>query len=257
MTAFTPPIRRINRGKGHSYVDAAGVSMPGVTTILSNGVPKPALVNWAANTTAGYAVDHWDDLGQLTISERLKSLQGARYADRDAAANRGTAVHALAERLTHGEQVQVPDELAGHVDAYVKFLDEWQVEPIVTERTVASYKYGYAGTFDLVANLPGTGRTWLLDIKTSRSGVFGEVALQLAAYRYADVYVDTDGNEVPMPQVDACGVIHVRADGYDLVPVKAGPAQLRSFLYVQQVAQFCGSSRELIGDALAPMAATS
>jgi len=254
---YSPPIRRVNRGRGHSYVDANGAKVPGVTTILSNGVPKPALVNWAANTTAAYAIDHWDELTEMSPSVRMAKLKDARYADRDAAANRGTAVHALAEKLVLGKEVDVPDELAGHVESYVKFLDDWNVQPVLTEFVVVSHKHGYAGTGDLIADLvnpdePRETTRWLLDVKTSRSGVYGETALQLAGYRYADFYLDEAGNEVALPVVERTGVIHVRADGYDLVPVCAEPAQFRALLYVQQVAEFCAEARDLVGDALLP-----
>lgn len=252
---FTPPIRRRNHGRGHSYLDANGARVPGVTTIIGDGVPKPALVNWAANTTAEYAVDHWEDLSSMTPSARLKELTRARYADRDAAANRGTKVHALAEQLTAGKAVIVPDELRGHVESYVRFLDEWDAAPVLSETAVWSSTHGYAGTLDLIADIthphmPGRSMRALLDIKTSRSGVFGETALQLAAYRYADGYLDDDGAEQPMPEVEFTGVVHVRADGYSLVPVTAGPAQFRSFLYAQQVKAFCDDASELVGEEL-------
>jgi hypothetical protein len=254
---YAPPVRRVNRGKGHSYVDANGAKVPGVTTIMGNGVPKPALINWAANTTAGYAIDHWDELSEMAPSVRLAKLKEARYADRDAAANRGTAVHTLAEKLVLGKEVDVPDELAGHVESYVRFLDEWDVQPVLTEFVVVSHRHGYAGTGDLIADLvdptrPGERVRWLLDVKTSRSGVYGETALQLAGYRYADFYLNAAGDEEALPVVQRTGVIHVRADGYDLVPVEAGPDQFRALLYVQQVANFCAESRDLVGDALLP-----
>lgn len=73
---------------------------------------------------------------------RLKTLQGARYAEKDAAANRGTQVHALAEELVAGKAVQAPDEIAGHVEAYARFLDEFQVAPVDVEFSVASYRHG-------------------------------------------------------------------------------------------------------------------
>lgn len=261
MTVYVPPIKRKNHGRGHSYVDAVGRKVPGVTTIIGNGIPKPALMNWAANTTAEYAVDHWDELTDQPPSARLKALKAARYNDRDAAAHRGTRVHALAEKLVQGNEVDVPDELTGHVEAYVRFLDEWEVAPVLSEFVIVSHRYGYAGTADLIAELrhpddPDAVETWLLDIKTSRSGVWGETALQLAAYRFADAYVtrDADGHEVelPVPTVTRTGVVHVRADGYDLVPVTAERAQHRAFLYAQQVAEFTAESRDLVGDALLP-----
>ena len=68
-----------------------------------------------------------------------------------------------------------------------------------------------------------------------------------------------DGETVPMPEVDWCGVIWVRADGYDLYPFEAGPAQFRTFLYCRQVGDFLAdqdprndSGRAVKGAAITP-----
>jgi hypothetical protein len=249
MTKFVAPIRRVDTAKGHYYRDATGARVPGVTTIIGDGVPKPALINWAANATADYAVDQWDDLGTVGPAARLKRLQGARYESKDAAARRGTEVHRAAEELLAGKPVKVPEEIAGHVEAYARFLDEFQVEPIHVEFSCVSYRWGYAGTADLCARLvlPDKGpKTLLMDLKTTRSGVFGETALQLAGYRYADAWV-IDDEEIPPVEVDYCAAIHVRGDGYDLVPVEAGPDQHKALLYAMRVGQFVAGSRELVG----------
>ena len=255
-TKYVGPIRRRNYGKGHGYVDANGERMPGVTTILGDGLPKSALVNWAGKATASYALDHWDELGDMAPSVRLKKLEGARYEDRDTAAKRGTEVHGLGEKLVKGEEVQVPDELRGHIDAYIEFLDAFQVSAVLVEFVIASYRYGYAGTSDLIADLwdPEEERfvRWLLDLKTTRSGIFGETALQLAAYRHADVYIDADGNEQPMIEVERTGAVHIRADGYDLIPTISEEAQLTTFRYVQQIKKFSDESRSLIAPPLTP-----
>ena len=114
---------------------------------------------------------------------------------------------------------------------------------------VVSYRWGYAGTADLFASLvlpdKGTCRM-LMDLKTTRSGVFGETALQLAAYRYPDVWI-VDEQEIAPPVADYCAAIHVRADGYDLVPVEAGEAQHKAFLYAMKVREFGLDARELVG----------
>lgn len=261
LPEFIPPVQRKQAGRNHYYVDGNGNKMPGVTTILGDGLPKAALINWAANATADYALNNWDDLSELAVAERLAKLKKARYEDRDNAARRGTEVHSIGERLVKGERLQVPEELRGHAEAYVRFLDEWNVQPVLVEFVVASYKYGYAGTADLIADLTmpdGQVMRWLLDIKTTRSGVFGETALQLAAYRYADIYIDAtraegyEPTEEPVLDVAATGVIHVRADGYSLVPVTAEERQLTQFRYVQQVGRFDATARELIGAPLDP-----
>ena len=254
MSRFVAPIRRVDTAKGHYYKDATGARVPGVTTFTGDGLPKPALINWAANSTAEYAVDNWDDLGVLAPAQRLKKLQGARYEVKDRAANRGTEVHKVAERLLRGESVQVPEEIAGHAESYARFLDEFKVEPVLVEFTCISYKWGYAGTADLCATLeiPDLGRVLTLDdLKTSRSGIFGEIALQLAGYRYADVWV-IDGKEQEPLDVKYCFGIHVRGDGYDLIPVEVTEQEFKDYLYTARVGQFVNRSRDLVGAPIAP-----
>ena len=242
-------LTRKNYGKGHSYY-LNGEKIPGVTAILGDGLAKPALISWAAKTVAGYAVDNWKTLGELKLSERLKTLENAHYADRDAAGKRGTEVHKLAEALNAGKKVAVPDELAGHVESYVKFLDEHDPQVVLTESSVVYLKplNEYAGTLDLVADFPALGQRLLCDVKTARSGVFPDNALQIAAYRYATSYLDGTVLK-PMPEVDGCAVIHVRADGYSLVPLQAGPAEHRFFLYCRQLWRWQNeASKTVVGE---------
>jgi hypothetical protein len=256
MTAFVPPIRRKNTAKGHYYADAVGTRVTGVTTFINDGSPKPALINWAGDTTADAAIDRWDELAAMKPAARLKELKGARWAEKDKAAKRGTEIHGYGEQLVKGETVDVPDELLGYVEAYARFLDAFKVDPDHVEFSVASYKHGYAGTGDLIANLviPRVGtKRLLIDLKSSRSGIFGETALQLAAYRYADVLLDGDAEE-PMPEVDDCAAVHIRGDGADLIPVTTSPEIFRDFLYVQQVARFTKISRDLVGAPISPAA---
>jgi hypothetical protein len=250
--------RRRNYGRGHAYY-LDGRKLPGVTTILGDGLAKPALINWAAKTVAGYAIDHWDELGEQKMSERLKVLEKAHYADRDAAGKRGTEVHGLADKLASGEEVAVPEELAGHVDAYIRFLDDFDPQVVHTETPVVSLtKWPYAGTFDLIADFPGLNQRLLCDVKTARSGVFPDNALQLAAYRYATHRPGQGDELLPMPEVDGCAVIHVRADGYSLVPVQAGPDEYRFFLYCRELWRWHNeASKEIVGEEIAPPVRTA
>jgi hypothetical protein len=269
MSRYVGPVRRVKVGRNHVYRDANDVRVPGVTSILSAGVPKAALINWAANATAEAAVDRWDEFGQMSPSARLKALQKARYEDRDSAANRGTEVHRFAERYIKGEEVPIPDDIAGHVESYVQFVDDWQPEPVLVEAVVMSHTHGWAGTLDGIFDFPlgllvDAGLVpepdddqeprpvrAIVDVKTSRSGIFGETALQLAAYRFCDVFMDEHGQEQPMPVVDLAFGLHVRGDGYSLLPIEAGPEQLREFRYVREVGRFAEeTSRTYIGQAL-------
>lgn len=277
----TPLTRKIRRGRGHSY-ELDGEKCPGVTTILGEGLPKPFLVGWAARTVAEYttnrlvyrdghviADDLVEDLKAFNDTRRYpekltgdfprlgltKLLGQVQYADRDEAANRGTEVHRLAEQLAAGEEVEVPEPLVGHVDAYLRFLEEWQPSDALLEVTVVNRRYRYMGTLDMVATIPGLGRC-LLDIKTSKA-VYTDSALQLAGYRFAETIVDDDGTETDMDDIDFVGVIHVRADGYDLVPMRAGAEEFRIFLYCNEVARWRDDDNPdgeatVRGDALTP-----
>lgn len=257
--------RRVDAGNGHWY-KLDGQKVDGVTTILGNAIPKPSLVGWAAKSIAEYVGERididphtgrvdatdlarslaaigaknryskWPNDGGVSRLAFIETLKGVHWEDRDRAARRGTEVHGLAEQIVGGAEVDVPDELTGHVDAYIKFLDDWQVNPIVVEGVCGHRKHRWMGTFDLIAELHG--ERWLLDLKTTRSGIYGETALQLAAYRHAEFYVDHDGNEHDMPQVDHVGAIWCRADGYDLIPVKADAEVYRMFQYAQMIARF-------------------
>jgi hypothetical protein len=248
---YTPPVRRRVRGKGHSYQDANGLKVPSVTTI-TKCLPKDAIIGWAGRETAKAAVDRWEELSALPPVERYDILQKARWEATDKAANRGTQVHKLGAKLVLGEKVDVPEFLQDYVAAYVRWLDTWQIEPVLVETSVMSHRHGVAGTLDLLGDIPHLGmERWLIDLKTSRTGVYGETALQLAGYRYADTYYDEHEDcEKPMLQVDGCAVAWVQPTGVSFVPVEAGPAQYRYFLYLKQVYEFLQDCRDLVGETL-------
>jgi len=244
-------LKRINAGRGHWYkID--GQKVDGVTTLISQGLPKPALPYWSARTVAEYVADNLDavtamaDMGRASMVAALKEVP---WAARDRAAVRGTEVHGLGEQLLRGEEVEVPEHLAGHVESYVRFLDEWKPEPILIEAPVGHRRWRYAGTLDMVVRLPD-GRQVLADIKTSASGIWPETAYQLAAYRHAEVYLDADGREQPMVPVDAGYAIWVRADGYDVIPVECGERVFRDFLHIAWVARSARDNKNLIGEAI-------
>ena len=81
--------------------------------------------------------------------------------------------------------------------------------------------------------------------------MWGEVGLQLAAYRYATTLM-VDGEPATHAQVDKTGVIHVRSDGYDLREVKADESVFRMFRYCQMSAVASEESKNWIGDAIQP-----
>ena len=241
-------VTRRNHGQGHSYtIDSEKV--PGVTTILGAAMPKPALIEWAGKTTAAYAVDRWDELSELKPSKRLDVLNRARFEERDAAARRGTEVHRLGAALVAHEEVTVPEELAGHVESYVDFLDTWEPKAILVEGVIANRSVRYCGTVDLVAAM--NGGNFLLDVKTARSGIFPETALQLCAYAHAEVYLE-DGEERPMSElsIERVAAVHVRADGWDLHEVSWGEDVWNYFRHLAWIARRQEETKGWVGRAM-------
>lgn len=276
-----PETRRQNHGNGHSYF-LDGTKVLGVTTMINQGHPKPALINWAAGTVAEWVADRIavlpdgtidasrlvKDVQALAAEQKGKAMVGwsptlAAFAmkslpnrDRDAAANKGTKVHKIAEQLAAGAEILVPPEIDGHVRSYVSFLtwllDEADGDIVAVEGVIISRRRRYMGTFDLLVWIDG--KLWLVDIKTSRSGIFPETALQLAGYRFGETYLDDDGVEHDMPELSTwedddgnelpCTAgLWIRADGWDFIPVVANEDAHRQLLYARETAKFMDAER--------------
>lgn len=227
----------VNRKDGRSYhfYKVDGEKADGVTTVISNALPKPSLKYWAPKVVAEWVADHLDEVAAMTGWDRdriVNELKAKPWEQRDAAANRGTEIHALAERLVAGEEVDVPPELEGYVNSYVSFLDTWRPRPVLVEGVVASRTWMYAGTFDLVADIPN-GERPIFDIKTGK-GVYPDAALQQAAYVNAEYYLDAAGVEHPMAELGVTGayIVHVRPDDYDVYPVDTGDDVFRVYQHL-------------------------
>jgi hypothetical protein len=248
-------IKRINRGSGHGYtIDCKNAIS--VTTALGI-VAKPALVGAAARVVAQRVLDMdtdgWTELYAKGRQNAEHDLARSHTAKWNEAATRGTRVHALAEKISAGLEVEVPDELWDHARSVTAFLDDWQVRPLLIETVVGDYSYQYAGTFDLIGDLPD-GRRVLFDYKTSSSGIYPETAVQLAAYRWASHYLAPDGTEMPMTEVGVtdCMAVHVRADGYSVHPLRADTQVFGAFINALHLARTTQDWISWVGDAVSP-----
>lgn len=264
-------IQRKDSGRSHWYIDLDnnGERVPGVTTLTDQGMPKPALYNWNADATANYTLDRWDELAKLPPSERLTRMRKGRWEMTNRAKARGTAVHKLAERLLNGETVPVTDDDRGYVEACARFLDDLAVRKIYSEVVVYSETNRHCGQLDLMADvyLPDVpeyehiprgddGYSRMLgDWKTSASGIFGDVALQLAPYRWSEYLIVDDETVIPMPEVDFCAGIHLRPDGeYQCVELLCDEDTYRDFLYIKEGARVVNSLPDLVGQTIVPAA---
>lgn len=250
-----------NRGRTYKW---RGETFTSVTTILSGGIPKPALKAWGERLVAETAVGKRDVWTQMSDYEAVDWLKRAPFRETDRAAVRGSDVHDWCERFVLGDALDiddVDDEKRPYLDAFRFWLGEWQPRYEMTEATLFNRRYGYAGTTDFLAWLRldhllaagleladwfdadyqpnADGEVLILgDYKTGK-GVYGETALQLAAYRHAEFIGLPNGEEHPVPPVAGCVVLHLTPNGYEVIPVRTGPGEHRAFLYAQQVRNFC------------------
>jgi hypothetical protein len=227
-----------------------------VTTIL-NAVPKPALVNWAAKMAAEFAVENVDQITALVRKGEPEAavalVKGAPWRSRDRAAAVGTHVHELVSAMILGTPWDDwPEELSPYLENFLSFVSDYDVTFEASECQIYSRAEKYAGSFDFIATIPRiaeagyAGPKVIGDVKTGK-GVYAEAALQMAAYAAADFIGLPNDTEVPMPQVDAGVVLHLRPDGYALIPVRVDREVFQSFLYTREMFRWL---EELSGDVL-------
>ncbi len=274
-----------------------------VTTILGV-LDKPALLYWSAAQTAESAIDNqatWqallDDRGR---DEAVKWLRDARFRkprNKLSAAALGTAVHGLCEsyaltgtrpdRDATLEAIQqqagrtpldsdaafAETDVAGHMLArFDEWLQRFSPSYQATEVTVYSPTYGIAGTCDGFLTIDGT--RLVIDYKTSREPFdsrgdpkrpYPEVALQLAAYRFAEAaavwrprrsekyrrryYLLSPAERElaqPVPEVDGAAVIHITPTACEAYPVRADQSVHTTFLHLLEAARWRFSTEQTV-----------
>lgn len=237
----TRKVNTIKRGGARFYVspEDGAIKVPGVTSVVGM-LPKEFLRYWAAKMVAEEAVADPGTLVNMVLRDPSAAVDHLKKApDRTTrkAADIGTAAHDLFEKLARNESVgRVHPDLEPFVRHFSDFLDVAQPEYHFMEETVWSDKHGYAGSFDAFATIRGE-RVWI-DNKTTRSGIHEEVGIQLAAYRFADSIIRADGGRVPMPEADGGAVLHIRPEGWKLVPVRCDEAMFDVFLHLREVFRY-------------------
>jgi len=188
-------------GSGYKH-PVTEVIVPGVTTVLKK-LEKSAITQWAVDNTAAYAVANVDALLSRTEEKGFGFLRF--YWNRDPlkgdyndirnysngvlndAAELGTMIHEwIAADLSddvYPDVTKAPAFFWEMVAEWDRWKTEHDVKPILTEATVWSEQYGYAGTLDGLWEVDGV--KYLLDIKSSRN-TWDEHYMQLAALGAAD-----------------------------------------------------------------------
>lgn len=269
-----------------------------VTTIISGGVPKflhahyakmaaelayDAILERGPYSRPGAIIRRLAARGREHVAERqakgeLKSIKLARLSQRDlalrwikgaadrhrdAAAERGTAVHDEAELLVlrhareqsrlyleHEEIAPWPEELSGYQASFVAWVEDFHPEFLAAEATVFNRAQAFGGTLDAICriHLPdGSSLVVIIDYKSGKA-IYDEVALQLAAYARAEFIGAPDGRtELPMPAVDAGAVLHLRPDGtYQFRLVRIDDPIFAAFCYGREVYRWLNETSKTV-----------
>jgi hypothetical protein len=256
---MSSPAQARTSNRGRFYLDSTGDRYWSVTTILK-AVPKPALVYWSAKEAAKCALEDRKRIDAIYgdgdgYDAALKWIKDACWRGSKGKMDLGTAVHEAIEAWVLDKPLpEWGDDVEPFMLQFVQFLEDFDPTFLQTELTVYSRTHKYAGTLDAIVEIDGLegfdGKaTLLLDHKTG-SGIYPEVALQLAAYRHAQFMEAPDGKEHPVPEVDGGAVLHLRPDGYDLIPVVCDENVHRHFLWFREGFRWIEDvSKGVVGDA--------
>lgn len=248
---------------GLRFYDWQGTDLVSVTSVRRLlGMAHP-LHQWTLSKVVERAVSEYDTLGQMLareatsarestfrkkrIAEAKTWLRAAATEERDAAGERGTSVHeAIAAGLAPTDR-SLPGEVVPFLTQWYDFLAQTKATVVASEKQVFSLRHGYAGTIDLI--LEWLHRLLLVDLKTSK-GLYLDHAIQVVGYAMADFVgednvVDTDLTD-KLHAVDGLALLHLRADGWELVEINATPDLFAAFTGSLAFARFVHSNGESI-----------
>jgi hypothetical protein len=266
----------------------------GVTTLIGV-LDKPALLGWAAKEAAICAIKQqkaWRAIEEESGTEEARKwIAAARFRSAKGqlgAADLGSTVHACCEdfvllgvrpdnetiegharsqksgKLAPGDMQKELAVINTMIDHFAAWLDRFQPVYQASEVTVYHPDFAYAGTCDGFLSIDGL--RLIFDIKTTREPYdsegkvktpYPEVALQLAAYRYAKFaavwrprrvmefrrryYVLSEKERelaVPVPEVDRGAVLHITPEHCEMYPVRCDEKVFERFLHVVECARW-------------------
>lgn len=225
-----------------NYSDIGPIGpLPGVTGAIGI-MDKPAVAYWRGTTVASIIADRLEFFGEMVATggkdAAVKWAGSLPGFERDKAADTGSLVHILVEKLLRRTEVEIPPDLIPYVLGFRRFIEERRPKVVAVEKLVANLEVGYGGTLDLLLDFGRGVELW--DVKTWRkypragSDMYAETAMQLAAYANGKfIGAPGDPKRHRMPVITGHGVLHLRPDlyesGYSLIPFSVTDADYDGF----------------------------
>ena len=187
-------------GKGYQVsnpeIDQEFQLMTRVTTILDRGIPKRELENWKIRQEDSYFSDEfrrrlrtnmsYEETVKMALAVKKESKQ-ASIKIRDTAADWGSRIHHLIDRLSYDSSVFVPEKFSHAVDSWYTWISGNNLSIIATEQPLYFYDeethVRYCGTADLIA-MTQDERILIADYKSGAS-IYPTYSLQNSAYSMA------------------------------------------------------------------------
>lgn len=166
------------------------ISVTACTGVIDKSAP---LIYWATGLSKDFLLSHLKELVKDDKGDNIvKLIEEAAIQHRirkQAAADAGTEAHKWCELFikakTKKDMPELPKDpkVYNAVTAFLKWVDEYEVKFVASEKHLYSKKYDYAGIMDAAAVIKR--RTSVVDFKTGKA-IYPEMRLQVSAYQAAD-----------------------------------------------------------------------
>lgn len=176
----------------HRFTVNGNPVFPSVTAATGVIDKSQPLIFWAVGLAKDFLMQNLKDLIEDTKGDRISAIieEAAKQHSikKQKAADVGTQVHAWVEAFIKAKSKkdwpEVPKEpqVFNGITAFLKWVDEYEVEFKSSEKLIYSKKYKYAGIMDAEAVIKR--KLCVVDFKTGKA-IYPEMRFQVAAYQAA------------------------------------------------------------------------
>ena len=165
------------------------ISVTAVTSVVDKSRP---LIYWAVGLAKNYLMENLqvliDDIKGDKIAALIEEAAKQHSIKKEKAADVGTQIHDWVEQFIKAKskkdwpEIPKDPQVFNGIAAFLKWVDEYEVEFRSSEKIVYSKKYHYAGIMDAEAVIKR--KLCVIDFKSSKA-IYPEMRFQVAAYQAA------------------------------------------------------------------------